>query len=120
MPIYEYVCQACGHEFELLQRMEAPPPDTCPACQAPEVRKRISLTSFVLKGSGWYKDLYGLKSGGGDSQASHGGSPARSSGSAGEGASASAPSTPASSAPAASASAAPSAPAASSSSSKST
>ncbi len=61
MPIYEYACQACEHEFELLQPMRAPPPQACPACGAGQVRKRVSATSFVLKGSGWYRDHYGLK-----------------------------------------------------------
>ena len=59
MPIYEYACLACGHEFEKLQRIsEVAPP--CPLC-ASEVRKLVSASGFILKGSGWYKDHYGLK-----------------------------------------------------------
>ena len=61
MPIYEYACQDCAHEFELLQPIRTPAPAACPACGAGHVRKRISATSFVLKGSGWYRDHYGLK-----------------------------------------------------------
>lgn len=61
MPIYEYSCNTCHERFELLQHIgSAPPP--CPACGATEVRKLVSATSFILKGSGWYKDLYGLQS----------------------------------------------------------
>ena len=63
MPIYEYACGACDHGFEMLQPIGAAPPATCPACGASEVRKRVSATSFVLKGGGWYRDGYGLKPG---------------------------------------------------------
>jgi putative FmdB family regulatory protein len=61
MPIYEYACSACGHAFEMLQPVGAAPPTACPACEASEVRKLVSATSFVLKGGGWYRDGYGLK-----------------------------------------------------------
>lgn len=59
MPIYEYACRQCGHRFERLVSMSAPPP-ACPECGA-ETRKLVSAVAFVLKGSGWYKDHYGLK-----------------------------------------------------------
>ena len=61
MPIYEYACESCGHRFEKLMRMSADPPD-CPECSSEAVRKLISQSGFVLKGGGWYKDHYGLKS----------------------------------------------------------
>jgi putative FmdB family regulatory protein len=68
MPIYEYACEACDHQFELIQRVGAPVPESCPSCGEPHVRKLVSSSSFVLKGSGWYKDGYGLGRGsGGDS-----------------------------------------------------
>jgi len=69
MPIYEYACEKCGHLFEKLVSIgaEAPP---CPECEAREVRKRVSASGFILKGSGWYKDHYGLKSGGSSSSSS--------------------------------------------------
>ena len=54
MPIYGYLCQACGHEFELMQKMSDPAPSVCPACGKPEVRKQLSAAGFKLKGSGWY------------------------------------------------------------------
>lgn len=63
MPIYEYRCPECGHEFEQLQRMSDDPVKVCPSCNSEQVKKLISRTSFVLKGGGWYKDHYGLKSG---------------------------------------------------------
>jgi putative FmdB family regulatory protein len=58
MPIYEYACEKCGHEFEREQRITDAPVKTCPACRSRKVRRLISRTAFVLKGSGWYSDLY--------------------------------------------------------------
>lgn len=63
MPIYEYACPDCGHRFDALQKISDNPIQTCPKCSAGQVKKLISATSFVLKGSGWYKDHYGLKGG---------------------------------------------------------
>jgi len=54
MPIYGYQCQACGHEFELMQKMSEPAPTICPSCGKPDVRKQLSAAGFQLKGSGWY------------------------------------------------------------------
>jgi len=55
MPIYEYQCQACGHEYEALQKMSAEPLVTCPVCNKSELKKKISAAGFRLKGSGWYE-----------------------------------------------------------------
>ena len=59
MPIYEYLCDGCGGGFERLVKINAAMP-ICPSCGG-GVRKKVSLTGFRLKGSGWYKDHYGLK-----------------------------------------------------------
>jgi putative FmdB family regulatory protein len=58
MPVYEYACDKCGHEFEREQRITDDPVKTCPSCRARKVRRLISRTAFVLKGGGWYSDLY--------------------------------------------------------------
>jgi putative FmdB family regulatory protein len=58
MPIYEYACAACGHQFEEWQKMSDKPVRTCPKCKARKVERLISQTSFKLKGGGWYSDLY--------------------------------------------------------------
>src|SRR5215510_15391541 len=58
MPIYEYACSACGHQFEEWQKITDKPVKTCPKCKAKKVERLISQTSFSLKGSGWYSDLY--------------------------------------------------------------
>lgn len=54
MPIYEYACQACGHEFEAIQKFSDAPLDICPVCGKVQLKKLISAGGFHLKGSGWY------------------------------------------------------------------
>ena len=58
MPIYEYACAACGHQFEEWQKITDTPVKVCPKCKAKKVERLISQTSFHLKGGGWYSDLY--------------------------------------------------------------
>ncbi|WP_031434957.1 FmdB family zinc ribbon protein [Methylomarinum vadi] len=55
MPIYEYQCEACGHEHEALQKISDAPLMVCPACNEPELKKKISAAGFRLKGGGWYE-----------------------------------------------------------------
>ncbi|PWG61084.1 FmdB family zinc ribbon protein [Spiribacter halobius] len=55
MPIYEYVCDDCGHELEALQGMNDPELTDCPECQTASLRRRISAAAFRLKGGGWYE-----------------------------------------------------------------
>ena len=76
MPIYEYKCDTCGHEFEEMlhfSERDVPLNTPCPnrifdRNQEPQcfdcdgkVHLKMSLGSFHLKGSGWYKDGYGKK-----------------------------------------------------------
>ena len=59
MPIYEYECSQCHEVSDALQKVNDPPPETCPRCGAANSLSRlVSRTSFVLKGGGWYADLY--------------------------------------------------------------
>lgn len=60
MPIYEYKCQKCGKEFEEFQGITEPAISSCRFCKGP-VSKLLSLSSFHLKGSGWYVTDYGGK-----------------------------------------------------------
>ena len=53
MPIYEYQCNACNHELEVMQKLSDPELSDCPACGQPELKKLISAVGFGLKGSGW-------------------------------------------------------------------
>ncbi len=62
MPIYEYACPDCEHQFENIQKFSDPLLTECPKCGVDKLKKLVSATSFHLKGSGWYKDHYGLKS----------------------------------------------------------
>lgn len=55
MPIYEYVCQACGHDLEALQKLSDAPLTECPKCGKPELKKMVSAAGFRLKGAGWYE-----------------------------------------------------------------
>lgn len=55
MPIYEYVCNACGHEKEILQRLSDAKLTECPLCGKPDFIKKISAPGFRLKGGGWYE-----------------------------------------------------------------
>ncbi len=57
MPVYEYECQSCRRVHEVLQKFSDLPLAKCPDCGEP-VRKLMSLSSFALKGSGWYVTDY--------------------------------------------------------------
>lgn len=57
MPVYEYQCTTCGEKFEVMQRISDAPISVCRSCGG-GVRKLITNTSFVLKGSGWYVTDY--------------------------------------------------------------
>ncbi len=61
MPVYEYECPACKKVFEVQQRMSDDPIKTCKDCGG-EVKKLVSVSSFHLKGGGWYSDGYSSKS----------------------------------------------------------
>jgi putative FmdB family regulatory protein len=41
MPIYEYCCEACGHEFEALVLRKTEP--ECPSCQSGDLKRLLSL-----------------------------------------------------------------------------
>jgi putative FmdB family regulatory protein len=59
MPTYEYGCAACGSEWEEIQRITEPPIEVCPKCGKPSAHRLISAGGgFILKGGGWYSDLY--------------------------------------------------------------
>ncbi len=82
MPIYEYECSRCNKVIEAWQSFSDSPLAECPECAGP-LKKLISMSSFQLKGGGWYADGYasrgcgknGAKDGGGcaaDASASSG------------------------------------------------
>lgn len=55
MPIYAFACDACGHQFDRLQKLSDPDPAACPACGKPAVRRQLTAPSFRLAGGGWYE-----------------------------------------------------------------
>lgn len=58
MPIYEYHCQSCDTIFDQFQKMNDPPPAHCPDCNGDKIKKLISMSTFHLKGTGWYATDY--------------------------------------------------------------
>lgn len=59
MPTYEYVCDACQHQFELFQSITAEPEKQCPECGKKTLRRLIGPgAAIVFKGSGFYKTDY--------------------------------------------------------------
>ena len=59
MPTYDYVCDGCGHAFELFQSMSDQVKKTCPKCSKKKLRRLIGAGgAIVFKGSGFYKTDY--------------------------------------------------------------
>jgi putative FmdB family regulatory protein len=57
MPIYEYECLDCRKKFEVIQKFNDKPLETCSQCDG-RLHKLISQSSFILKGNGWYVTDY--------------------------------------------------------------
>ena len=78
MPTYEYACSSCQHEWEHEQSIKDAALTECPRCHEQTARRQISRgTGFILKGGGWYADLYsssGNKGGSSTSPSSSGSS----------------------------------------------
>ncbi len=59
MPTYDYVCDACDHEFEEFQSITEAPKRKCPACGRQKLRRLIGPgAAIVFKGSGFYQTDY--------------------------------------------------------------
>ncbi|MFQ5507820.1 MAG: FmdB family zinc ribbon protein [Leptospirillia bacterium] len=61
MPIYEYKCTACGHIFDVIQKVSDAPLNTCPEC-GDKLEKCVSSPALQFKGSGFYITDYPNKS----------------------------------------------------------
>ena len=68
MPIYEYECTACHTTIEAFQQITEKPLCTCPDCSG-SLKKLVSMSSFKLKGGGWYADGYSSNSSGSNNSA---------------------------------------------------
>jgi putative FmdB family regulatory protein len=58
MPTYEYLCSNCQNQWEEVQKISEPALDVCPKCGKRTAHRQISGGNFILKGGGWYSDLY--------------------------------------------------------------
>ena len=56
MPIFAYKCDACGHNFDVLQKLGADALSECPSCGSDGLHKLLSAPNFYLKGKGWRKN----------------------------------------------------------------
>ena len=75
MPLYEYRCESCEHQFEVIQKFSDPHVSVCPKCGNGPVVKLISSPAFTFKGTGFYITDYARKDQGkGDQDKSDGSS----------------------------------------------
>ncbi len=58
MPTYEYECRACDNAFEKEQRITESALKKCPKCGKNKLVRLVGTGNFILKGGGWYSDLY--------------------------------------------------------------
>jgi putative FmdB family regulatory protein len=59
MPTYDYICDACQHEFEAFESIKADPQTVCPTCHEAKLRRKIGAGAAILfKGSGFYQTDY--------------------------------------------------------------
>ena len=61
MPLYEYRCESCEHQFEVIQKFSDPHVSVCPKCGNGPVVKLISSPAFTFKGTGFYITDYARK-----------------------------------------------------------
>jgi len=59
MPTYDYVCNACEHQWELFQPMKDNPVRKCPSCGKLKAKRIIGPgAGIIFKGSGFYQTDY--------------------------------------------------------------
>ena len=59
MPTYDYICDACAHEFEAFESIKADPQTVCPQCHEVKLRRKIGGGgAIIFKGSGFYQTDY--------------------------------------------------------------
>jgi putative FmdB family regulatory protein len=72
VPIYEYRCNECGHQFEVSQRMSDEPVRECEVCGG-EVAKMLFAPAIHFKGTGFHNTDYGTRRRGAGEDAGSGG-----------------------------------------------
>jgi putative FmdB family regulatory protein len=63
LPLYEYKCAKCAHQFEKIEKHNAPTTQKCPKCGG-KAERMISAAGIQFKGSGWYVTDYKGKNSG--------------------------------------------------------
>ena len=59
MPTYDYECDACGHAWELFQKITDDPEKKCPECKKKKARRLFGTGAAIMfKGSGFYETDY--------------------------------------------------------------
>jgi putative FmdB family regulatory protein len=59
MAVYEYRCEKCNKVSEVWKKISEPEPERCPGCGSfGGLKKLVSISSFHLKGKGWFKTDY--------------------------------------------------------------
>lgn len=46
MPLYEFICTDCNHQFEELKSSNNPELPTCPKCEQSNIKKLVSASSL--------------------------------------------------------------------------
>jgi putative FmdB family regulatory protein len=64
VPVYEYRCKACAHQFDIHQSFSDDALTECPNCHEPQLRKVFAAVGIAFKGSGFYKNDHGSRAGG--------------------------------------------------------
>jgi putative FmdB family regulatory protein len=81
MPLYEYLCDACGQRFEVIQKFSDPAPEACARCGKGPVERQKSSPAIQFKGSGFYITDYARKGGSSEGDGSKGSGAKKESGS---------------------------------------
>jgi len=61
MPLYEYHCEQCSADLELIRKISQADDPLCPTCEKEGLVRQTSQSAFQLKGGGWYADGYSDK-----------------------------------------------------------
>jgi putative FmdB family regulatory protein len=61
VPLYEYRCKSCKHQFEVIQKFSDDPVRMCPKCGLEAIEQLLCAPTVQFKGSGWYVTDYARK-----------------------------------------------------------
>ena len=61
MPIYEYQCEACSHQFDIIQKISDEKLTLCTKCNEHKLKKLVTSAGFKLKGTGLYETDFKTK-----------------------------------------------------------